>query len=45
MSPSIKPLRHREQQLGQLQLLLNLPQPPDVLVHGPSCTGKSSIVK
>jgi hypothetical protein len=45
MSTTSKPLRHREQQLGQLQLLLNLPQPPDVLVHGPSCTGKSSIVK
>lgn len=36
---------HREQQLQQLQLLLNLPQTPDVLVHGPSCTGKTSIVK
>ena len=36
---------HREQQLQQLQLLLNLPQPPDVLVYGPSCTGKTAIVR
>jgi hypothetical protein len=36
---------HREEQLQQLELLLSLPQPPDILVHGPSCTGKSAIVK
>lgn len=36
---------HREQQVQQLQLLLNLPQPPDVLVYGPSCTAKTSIVR
>jgi hypothetical protein len=36
---------HRELQLQQLQLLLSLPQPPDLLVHGPCCTGKTSIVR
>lgn len=38
-------LLHREHQIQQLQLLLGLPHAPDVLVYGPSCTGKTSIVR
>lgn len=36
---------HREQQVQQLQMLLSLPQPPDILVFGPSCTLKTTIVR
>jgi hypothetical protein len=38
-------LLHREQQVQQLQLLLSLPHAPDVLLHGPASTAKTSIVR
>uniref|UniRef100_A0A383W9P4 Uncharacterized protein n=1 Tax=Tetradesmus obliquus TaxID=3088 RepID=A0A383W9P4_TETOB len=44
-SSSCQQWQHREQQVQQLRLLLNRQHVPDILVHGPSCTGKSSIVR
>jgi Cdc6-like AAA superfamily ATPase len=36
---------HREQQVEQLLALLLQRHAPDVLVHGPPCTGKTAIAR
>jgi Cdc6-like AAA superfamily ATPase len=36
---------HREQQVEQLLALLHQRATPDILVHGPPCTGKTSVVR
>ncbi|KAI8467253.1 MAG: origin recognition complex subunit 5 C-terminus-domain-containing protein [Monoraphidium minutum] len=36
---------HREQQVEQLLALLQQRHAPDILVHGPPCTGKTSVVR
>ena len=36
---------HREQQVEQLAALLRQRVAPDVLVHGPPCTGKTGVVR
>lgn len=36
---------HREQQVEQLLALLHQRHTPDILVHGPPCTGKTSVVR
>jgi len=36
---------HREPQVDQLLALLHQRLTPDILVHGPPCTGKTSVVR
>lgn len=37
--------QHREAQVQQLRLLLSKHHVPDILVHGPPASGKTSIVR
>lgn len=41
----VKVYKHRDEPIKKLSSLLSHDRVPDILVYGPSCTGKTSIVR